>query len=296
MSYQITASMVGTITGLNPFETPDQLWYRLKTDQFTETTPAMERGLILEPYLINLASKTLGREYRKNDIVFTKGFLSGTPDAFSPQHSVLEIKTTTKRLDDKIPLHYFSQVQMYLYLTDIPIGYLVIYQIPDLTPNLAGVLASSVDFNDLVLDQRVHTIEYHSEFVNKSLELTEMFIKSLEMDNPPSNDEFKLPKNLVFDIAFPNAIEADTELINLIEKYKVLRDQAAELDSQLSELRSQIQSRLSDKEYVVYNDEPVVSWTRYEISRFDTNKFKRDYPELYEKYLQKSVQRTFRVK
>lgn len=127
----IGASEVATIVGLNPWETPYQLWRR-KTglDPSKAMTTAMQTGHILEDGVAQYWAQATGREIiaaSKDDFMFVdkeRTYLRVSPDRTfwiegatrnDDNKGILECKTTRMKVDpDDLPKYWFCQVQMNL--------------------------------------------------------------------------------------------------------------------------------------------------------------------------------------
>ena len=135
----IGGSEVATILGLNPWETPYQLWRRKKgLDAPKEETFAMKAGHYLEDAVSQFWADATGREVIKSsagDWLFVnteKQFLRASPDrtyweSGQPKNdnnkSILECKTTQMTIDaDDLPKHWFCQVQYLLGVAELQQG------------------------------------------------------------------------------------------------------------------------------------------------------------------------------
>lgn len=90
------------------------------------------------------------------------------------------------------------------------------------------------------------------------------------------------------------AEEPINEAIHEFNKLKLQRD---ELDSKIEKKKLEICSFMQDS--VQLNDmngNVLATWKMQDTNRFDAQKFKKDYPELFEKYTKQTQSRTFRIK
>lgn len=127
----IGSSEVGTILGLNPFETPYQLWRRKKgLDAPKEENFAMRAGHYLEDAVSRFYSDATGKEIIRSSaedflvVDDERDFLRVSPDrtfwipgrARSPRNQgILECKTTQMSVDeDDVPKHWYCQLQYQL--------------------------------------------------------------------------------------------------------------------------------------------------------------------------------------
>ena len=123
----IGSSEIATIVGLNPYETPYQLWRRkIGLDEPKSETFAMKAGHYLEDAVSQFWSDATGRQIIKasagdwivrND---EKPFVQVSPDRTywlddnrnNDNKGILECKTTQRVIDaDDLPKTWFCQVQ-----------------------------------------------------------------------------------------------------------------------------------------------------------------------------------------
>lgn len=131
----IGSSDLPTIAGLNPYQSPYELW-ALKTGKITK--PRIDSDILwlgheLEPVCAKLFSKKTGIGHRRNDSLFAhpdNRAFTATPDAFLDEGGaigLLEIKTTNHRnapaWDDQIPDYAHLQVQWQLGIMGMAWGY-----------------------------------------------------------------------------------------------------------------------------------------------------------------------------
>ena len=127
----IGSSEVATILGLNPWETPYQLWRRKKgLDKGKSETFAMKAGHYLEDAVSMFWHDETGRDIIKRSagdwlmVNTEKPFMRVSPDRTywlsgmphnNANKGILECKTTQMRIDpDDLPKHWFCQVQYQL--------------------------------------------------------------------------------------------------------------------------------------------------------------------------------------
>ena len=134
----IGSSEIATVLGLNPFETPYQLWRRKRgLDAPKDETFAMKAGHYLEEAVSQFWHDETGREVIKRsagDWIIRdneRPFLQVSPDRtywLDGRHSrdnkgILECKTTQRAVDgDNLPQHWFCQVQYQLGVAEVQQG------------------------------------------------------------------------------------------------------------------------------------------------------------------------------
>lgn len=135
----IGSSEVGTILGLNPFETPYQLWRRKKgLDAPKQESFAMKAGHYLEDAVSLFYHDETGKDIIKRSagdyliVDDEKPFLRVSPDRTywipdMPRNDhnkgILECKTTQMEIDENsVPQHWFAQLQYQLGVAGLPQG------------------------------------------------------------------------------------------------------------------------------------------------------------------------------
>jgi putative phage-type endonuclease len=131
----IGGSEVGTIMGLNPYESAYSLYLK-KTGQIP--TPELDsfavwRGSAYEAPLLDYFAKQhpelelfLTGTYADKSV----GYLHANPDALAQDRNtgewwIIEVKTARSYWDNGVPLHYEAQVLHYMDILDIPRAYVI---------------------------------------------------------------------------------------------------------------------------------------------------------------------------
>lgn len=166
----IGSSEVGTILGLNPYDTPYQLWRRKKgIDPPVEENFLMKAGHYLEDAVAHFFSDETGADIIKSTagdwlaIDNERPYLRVSPDrlawiAGQPRRHenkmIVECKTTQRTIDtDALPMYWFAQLQYQLMVMRLDhgalawltqgrdFGYALIDRDPDFCDYMAGELA-----------------------------------------------------------------------------------------------------------------------------------------------------------
>jgi putative phage-type endonuclease len=131
----IGGSEVGTIMGLNPYESAYSLYLK-KTGQIP--TPELDsfavwRGSAYEAPLLEY----FGKQHPELELFLTGtyadksvGYLHANPDALAQDRNtgewwIIEVKTARSYWDSGVPLHYEAQVLHYMDILDIPRAYVI---------------------------------------------------------------------------------------------------------------------------------------------------------------------------
>ena len=284
----IGASEVATILGLNPWESPFQLYLR-KTHQVppTEENEAMLMGHLLEDAVAKRWEIETGEKVIKAsaaDIIYVHPehpYMRVTPDRIvTGRKKLVECKTTNLELGQTIPDHWLCQTTYQMYVTgihDCDLAYLRngrefgIYHVA-YDEALANLLAERV--TDFWTGNVLKEVE--PEPVN-SADITTMF---------PSSD----PGSVIL---------ADGDALGQWQELYEVNLRIKELEAEAESLKERLKVYMLDRESLVDGDGNVlISWkTGAGKASFDSKSFKADHPEMYAGYLRTVPgARTFLVK
>lgn len=286
----IGSSEVGTILGLNPWETPLQLWRRKKgIDLPKPENFAMKAGHYLEDAVSKFYSDETGKEIIKASagdwliVNNEKTFLRVSPDRTywipgrpksDRNKGIVECKTTQMEVDaDNPPQHWFAQLQYQLGVAELEQGALAWL-----------TMGRNFGYRDFTFDK---------EFYDWMVEEVEKFWR----DNIIGNVEPD-PVN-VDDIILRNPrhtpgkmIEADAEIIEACRQLKELKGEAKDIEQQAKELEEKIKMFFGDAEALTAPGgtpaKPIIlaTWkTAKDSQKFNEKEFAANEPDMYESYL-----------
>ncbi|KND62731.1 lambda-exonuclease family protein [Candidatus Phytoplasma phoenicium] len=131
----LNASEIGTIMGLNPYETPEELMKKKLFGSNFVTNEAVEHGKKMEPQANLFFSVKTKRNYEP--AVFTKELFSASLDGYhEASQTMLEIKCPLKKNSSSwkdffeknvIPPYYWAQIQCGLFCSDTQKAYFLVY-------------------------------------------------------------------------------------------------------------------------------------------------------------------------
>lgn len=280
----IGASEVATVVGLNPWESPYQLWRRkVGLDEGKEENFAMKAGHYLEDAVAKFFADESGRKVIANtapDFMFVrkdKPFIRVSPDRLfwlpempmnDDNKGVLECKTTQMNIDpDNLPQHWFCQVQMNLGVAGYEHG------------SLAWLTAGrEFGFKD---------IDLNADFYGWLCEEVEKFW----VDNVLGKKE---PDAInADDVIAKYAVHTSGKIIEATDEvydaYLTLREVRQELDllnERKEAMENKIKIAFQDAEAMTYNGATIATWKSPSkpTTSFDKDAFKADCPDLFIKY------------
>ena len=299
----IGSSEVATVLGVNPYDTPYQLWLRKTGQVQTEEKEnfLMKAGHYLEDAISHFCADEAGLDIVKNSasefvvIDKDKPFLRVSPDRYAfpkdAKHTadnkvIIECKSTQKQVDpDNLSKYWFCQVSYQLHVTRIPVAYI-------------AWLTQGRDFG-------CKPIYYDPDFAQFIAEEVERFW----IDCVIGGKEPALSTIQDVIIKFPKHEEGKTvyasdDLISLWGELKDTNAEIKRLDAHKEEIESAMKAAMLDAERLAIpadNDNPertIATWkASKDTQKFNVDLFKAEQPEMYAKYLKEvSGSRRFSLK
>lgn len=274
--------------GVNPFETPYQLWLR-KTGRMPRVAEndAMRAGHILEGAVATYFEQESGRQVIKASegdwlaVDRERDFLRVSPDRtywLSEKHSkdnkgILECKTTQMDIDsDNVPPHWFCQLM---------------YQL-----GVMGFRQGSLAWLTRGRKFGYRDIEFDADFYGYIVVCLEKYWKDCivgGMEPPVTTLEdisLKFPRSTV-----GKAVEVTPELMDELNILKSIRPQLDELTRQKKEIEDRIKTFMADADTLCMagtkEQSPIVLCTYKSAKdslKFNEKQFASEHPDLYETY------------
>lgn len=274
----IGSSEVATIMGLNPYESAYSLWERKRGGETTEDNKEVfVRGHIMEQGVAELFCYDSGYKIVKSSAgdwiaqSKAKPYMQASPDRIykvGKEERICECKTCSTTIDpEDIPPYWYCQLQYQLHITGLKMG--------------ALAWLSSVGWQ-----HGYKEIEYNPEF-GQYIEnrVTEFWNDYIHGDKVP-------PITTPADVKKAYPVPTQGKSITNIKACSACFDNR-QLKAELKRIEKQIEANedaikmvLQDAEYLTNEEgEIVASWkTTKPVSRFDTQRFKAEQPELAEQY------------
>lgn len=279
----IGSSEVATIVGLNPFETPYQLWRRKKgLDEAQPENFLMKLGHYLEDCVSRLWVDETGHEmiagseaeFIMQDKEHT--FLQVSPDRMyyvkgAPHEDtykgILECKTTQMRINpDELPKHWFCQLQYQLGIAGLQHGAL-------------AWLTAGREFGhrEFVFDDnfffyiKEEAIRFWTDYIIGD--------KEPEVVDPEDlKAKFITHKEGVF-------MEMSAEKVAVVSELRGINRQLSVLEEKKRVIEDVLKVFMGDAEGLTYQGALLVTWkTGKETAKFDSKRFVEENPGLAEKY------------
>lgn len=282
----IGSSEVATIVGLNPFETPYQLWRRKRgLDAPQEESFAMKAGHYLEDAVAQFWHDETGRDIIKRSAIdwiirsTEKPFMQVSPDRtywLDGKHSndnkgILECKTTQLPVDgDDLPKHWFCQVQYQLGVAEMTQGSLAWltqgrefgYRDIAFVPDFYGWLAEEAE-------------KFYRDNIIGGAEPTAVSVRDILLKYNRHADG--------------KIIEVGQDIFDAYSELKDLKKELAALDERKEALEEKIKMAFGDAEAISYGGDTIATWKAPKPSmKFDKAAFKAANPDLYTEYSKKT--------
>lgn len=248
----IGGSDVGSILQFDDaFKTPYETWYSKKFPTQDNDCFRFKMGRLLEPITIDLFKEKEGFEVQTNVPMFRHpefDFLIGNVDGIikGETDGILECKATTsfsmRNWIGEIPLQYYAQIQHYMYVAGLDYGYFAI-----LCDGVGSFHSLRVERNEA----------YLNEVIPK---LCEWWQRHVIDGNPPEITTLGDAK-LAYAESIKDAIEqADDETFTTFLNLKETENQIKELSKQSDNFKLELQKKMKEKEFLVYDEKPLVTW------------------------------------
>ncbi len=284
----IGSSEVATIVGLNPWETPYQLWRRkVGLDEPKQENAAMRNGHHLEDAVSKMWNDATGREIIKRSAIDwiirdnDRPYLQVSPDrtywlgeSRSPEaKGILEIKTTRMKVDpEDLPRYWFTQVQYQLGVA----GY---------TQGSLAWLSAGQGF-----DFGYQDLKFVPDFYEWLIESVSRFwqdnILGKQEPSAVSVADVLLKYNRHID---RKIIECSDEVFTAYQNLKEVRTELKALEEREAALEDTIKMAFGDAEALSYGGDTIATWKAPKASlKFDAKAFQAEHPDLAKPYMKET--------
>lgn len=279
----IGSSEVATIVGLNPWETPYQLWRRkVGLDAPKQENFAMKAGHYLEDAVAQFWHDETGQDIIKSSagdwliVNDERPYMRVSPDrtywlADMPHNNankgILECKTTQMSIDaDDIPKHWFCQVQYQLGVAELEQGSL-------------AWLCSGREFGyknlALVPDFFAWLVE----------EVEKFWIDNIQGKQEPTAanvQDIFLKYNRHTD---GKIVEVNDDIFAAYQDLKAVKDELSAIEEKKTALEEKIKLGFGDAEAISYGGQTLATWKAPKPSnKFDAKAFTSAHPDLAKEF------------
>ena len=284
----ITGTDAGAILGLNPYRSAFQVYHDKISDTIENIdNEAMRQGRDLEDYVAQRFTEATGLKVRRANAIYQSKehplLLADFDRLIVGQKAGLECKTVSpfsadKWADGKIPAHYLAQVDHYLAVSGFDCWY----------------VAALIFGRELVIHKIVTDKQVLSDLIDKE----ELFWTNHVVPQiPPA----------------PNGCDCDTQQINqlyevdnrdktadlsalhgLLDKRQELSDQIEQMEQEKTAIEQQVKLQMQD---AAYGTAPgyKVSWVSSESKRVDSQRLKKEQPDIFNRYSKNVSSRRFTI-
>jgi len=284
---RIGGSEIGIIMGVNPYQTPVELYFSKIEKLEIKDNQHMKMGRRTEPIIADtFAEETNSTIIKPPKDYYIDGIFIASPDRFyhngSDKIYILECKNTTKKIEDDAEYSHYLQLQWYLGI----IGY---------ESGAVAYLINGYDFKYFSYNREEKII---AEMRQKATDFwNNHIIPRIPPEPVNANDIIQLyPKALL-----GKTIETDIDGFDIWNQLCMVHSNVSEYNKQEDELKEKLKLKMRDSEgkfdteTLLYADRILATWKSGKNKMiFDEDKFKMEKPELYEQYLiEKKSERRF---
>lgn len=287
----IGGSDAAAIAGINPWKSPISVYLeKIGEAPEVEENERMYWGKVLEDVVAKEFSKQTGFKVQRRNAILQHPehqFMIANLDRVfikdGKVSGILECKTTNEYSkdqweDDKIPNHYYLQVQHYLEVTGFDEAYIAVL----------------IGGNKFIYKK----IQRDQDIINYLIKIESDFWKMVQDKTPPAMDGSADADNILSYLYPESEPEKEIRLDSMedkLEELDRLKADIAELDRQKKEIEQTIKNEMEDAEVAIVGERKI-TWRTVISNRIDSKKLKKERPEVYEEFVKESVSRRFTIK
>lgn len=285
----IGGSDIAAVLGLSRWSSPLQIWAEktglVPADDISKNIP-VRVGVKLEDTVCELFEEATGKSLSRSEgrkIHPQYPFLVASLDReVVGEHAIFEAKTASafkmREWDDgEIPQEYILQVLWYLGITGAEYGYI-------------GALIGNSSFTWKRVERDEQTIR---TMIQRAIEFWEKFVIPKVPPAPTAIDREVLGR--LYPIADEKTVKLGDDAARIIESLEGMERDAKALDAQIERSRNELRAMLKEAERGE-TDAHIVTWSNTTVRRIDTEAFKKELPDLYERFRKPTTTRRFLVR
>lgn len=285
----IGGSDAAAIAGLSPWKSPVAVWLE-KTGQVEPEEPgeAAYWGAVLEDVVAREFSIRTGLKVRRRNAILRhpqyEWMLANVDRMIVGQEAGLECKTTGEYMkdewkDDEVPAPYLLQVQHYMAVTGFKEWWFAVL----------------VGGNKFIYKK----VERDDELIEQLIQIERDFWENHVLKNVPPEMDGSAASTALLNRMYPEAklptIDLPSKAKEIVEELEGIKSDIKVLEERKSECENKLKQLLGEHESGRIND-VVISWKNVKTNRIDTERLKREKPEVYEQYLKPVSYRRFGIK
>ena len=287
----IGGSDAAAVCNLSRYTSALDVWlFKTGRKGATPDNEAMLFGRLLEPVIRKEFERRAGLSvvecpymFAFKEYPFMCANIDGVVTEKDGTKALLEIKTTnssttTKELEEGVPVEWYIQMQHYMAVCNLPIGYLAVL----------------VGGNKLYQKK----IERDEETIQTLIGLESHFWKEyVEKDVPPPVDA---NSGEALSLLYPSAEKGSTvalpsEADEMVAQWLEIKKAEEEIKTAKATCENQLKALLKDTESGITKTGYTVRWTSYQSSRVDTTKLKTEQPDIAAQYTVQTSTRKFSI-
>lgn len=286
-------SDIGAILGVSKYRSAMDVWlektgkkvdtkdsFALRFGSFAESFIADEYALLTGEHLVEHSQGLVHSRYSfcvghiDRFVLEKKGLPLFNSDGGLHAKKLLECKTANQYSQsdwgepgtDAIPLPYLCQCLWYLGITNLS------------EIDVAVLLGGS--------DLRVYTVTRDLELESLLFEKAALFwTEHVQKDIPPKPQSMTDCQALFQRASIGKTLEANPEVISLIQQLKALESQAQVEEAQIDTIKQTLMETMADAEVLTYLGKPLITWKAPKPSyRIDAKRLGLEHPELIKAY------------
>ena len=287
----IGGSDVAAILGISKWNSAISLWLDKtnQTNEPVEENEAMQWGTIMEPIIRNHFAEVTGKTVvevkamlQHPEHPFMLADIDGLTEDDEGNPAILEIKTASEykrsEWENDIPSYYQTQVQHYLCVTGVQKAYV-------------AVLIGGNSF-------KVYEVDSDAEIQSMLIAVEKDFWNKVQNMIRPEMDGSDAAKNLLDSLyhgGISEEIVMPDEAIEYVDAYIEACAEEDNAKAKKQEASNHIKEIMGDYDKATCLGHSI-SWKPVSSERLDSKALKEAEPEIYEKYVKKSISRRFTIK
>ena len=285
----IGGSDAAAVAGLNPYSSPIKVFYDKTTDKTPDSdNEAMRLGRDLENYVAQRFCEATGFKVRRSNAIYydeKRPFMIGDADRLIVgQKAGLECKTvniysTSKWDDGQTPIHYLMQCYHYMSVFNVREWYITALIFGQ------GIVIRKLTWDDDIINS-LRSIEqnFWTNYVQKNI--------------VPSPDGSRISDSIIsdrFKLSTPGAAVTLEGFDERLARRNELLKQISEMETEKSKIEQEVKLAMGECELATC-DGFQITWKNTSSCRLDTERIKREEPDIYNRFVKSSSSRRLIIK